>query len=135
MQEVLQPYEVTIWCLVTMGGLLFVQLLVADVIGLTRGHTPGTALTSSHGDIHFRATRAHANTNESIASFLLLTIGGMALGVAPQYLNILAVVYCGARIAHMIFYWLNLAPLRSLSFIVSLCALLGMMVMGIAAAL
>lgn len=135
MSEILQSYLLTIWSLLAVGGLLLVQLLVADVVGLTRGHVPGSTLTSSHDDFHFRATRAHANTNESIASFVLLVLASVALGGSPLWINSLSAVYCLSRLAHMLFYWCGLTSLRSLSFIASLGALFGLVLVGVIAAI
>lgn len=135
MADIVQPYALTLWCVLTTGGLLLVQLLVADVVGLLNGHVPGAALPAAHDNFHFRATRAHANTNESIAAFLLFVVACVALGAAPGWVNNLSLAYCLARVAHMLFYWLGLGPLRSLAFIVSLVALLGLAIVGFGAAL
>ena len=134
MIEVLQAYAPTIWGFLYIGGLLLVQLLVADVVGLTGGHTPGSAVTTSHESFHFRATRAHANTNESVASYLLLSLSGIGVGVEPQWLNLLSLAYCISRTFHMCFYWIGWGTLRSLSFIVSLLALFGLLVAGVVSA-
>ena len=133
MLEILVPYELTFWCFLVVGGLILVQLLVADVVGLRGGHVPGTAVTSTHSDFHFRATRAHANTNETVSAFILLALGGIALGSSSAWMNMFSAVYCGARIAHMLLYWFNLSTLRSVSFVVSLVALIGLLVVGLSA--
>jgi len=135
MFENLTPYLLTVWCLLAVGGLVLVQLLVADVIGLTRGHVPGEQVTSSHENIHFRATRAHANTNESVAAFVLLVLACVAFGAGPGWTNGLSATYCVARVAHMLFYWAGISAARSVSFIVSLAALFGLLFAGLAAAL
>jgi len=135
MLNIVQPYLLSIGCFVAVGGLLLVQLLVADIAGLMKGHVPGSAPDASHESFHFRATRAHANTNESVAAFVLLAFAGIALGASAFWVNWLSVAYCAARVAHMVFYWLKLAPLRSLSFIVGLGSLFGLLVVDIAAAL
>ena len=70
----LDDYQLTIACLGLAGALLVVQLLVVDVVGLRRAHPPGTPIEPDQNDFLFRATRAHANTNESIAAFALLAI-------------------------------------------------------------
>ncbi len=134
MLEILSPYLPTLWCLLAAGGLILIQLLVADVIGLSNGHVPGSVVAASHKNIHFRATRAHANTNESVAAFILLVLGGVALGATPVWLNGLSIAYCAARVAHMLFYWSGLSIARSLSFIVSLVSLFGLLIVGVATA-
>ena len=133
MLEVLAPYLPTVWCLLAVGGLILVQLLVADLIGLRNGHVPGDTVVASHKDLHFRATRAHANTNESVTAFVPLVLVGVALGADAGWLNGLSIAYCGARVAHMVCYWLGFSMARSLSFIVSLVSLFGLLIVGIAA--
>jgi len=135
MLEVLQPYVVTLWCVLSVGGLLLIQLLVADIVGLSNGHVPGTTVEESHASLQFRTMRAHANTNESIASFILLAIGGIAFGANPQWLNWLASLYLGSRVAHTFCYWSGWGIARSIAFVVSLIALFGMLVIGIYAGL
>jgi len=131
MIEALQPFAPTIWALMFIGGLLLMQLLIADAAGLVSGHVPGTAVVSSHESFHFRATRAHANTNESIASFILLTFTGIAVGVEHQWLNWLSITYCVSRFAHMGFYLIGWGALRSVSFGLSLLALFGILIVDV----
>jgi uncharacterized MAPEG superfamily protein len=135
MQEWLVPYGTTIWAMGIMGGLILVQILVLDLAGMGSGHVPGAPVTADHGSFFFRATRAHANTNESIAAFVLLALFGILHNAAPGWLNLLAVVYVGARIAHMVCYYLGIGILRSTAFAVALFALIGMLVVGVAAGL
>jgi len=135
MQDWLVPYGSTIWAMGIMGGLLVVQLIVLDIAGIQAGHVPGAAVTGDHGDFFFRATRAHANTNESIAAFLLLALFGVLNGAAPWWLNGFATLYVVGRIGHMLCYYAGVKALRSLSFAVAFVALIGMLIVGMAAAL
>ena len=64
MLEVLVPYLPTLWCLLVVGGLILIQLLVADLIGLSNGHVPGDSVVASHESIHFRATRPTMKDND-----------------------------------------------------------------------
>ena len=134
MRELLIPYAPTVLALGAVALLLLVQLLVADVIGIKKGHRPGTPVEADHSNIHFRATRAHANTNESIAAFVLLVLLGLLSGASPAWLNGLAWTYVLARAAHMSFYYLGWQLPRSVAFAVSLVALFAMVVVGAAAA-
>ena len=135
MQEWLVPYATTIWAMGIMGGLILVQLLVLDLAGIGSGHVPGAPVSADHGSFFFRATRAHANTNESIAAFVLLALFGILHNAAPGWLNLLAMIYVAARIAHMVCYYLGLGILRSTAFGIALIALVGMLVVGVAAGL
>ena len=62
MTEALVPYQPAVLALGLFGFLYLAQLLVADVVGLSRRHTPGMPIDSGHDDLLFRAARAHANT-------------------------------------------------------------------------
>jgi uncharacterized MAPEG superfamily protein len=131
MQEWLMPYASTVWAMGIMGGLLLVQLLILDLAGIKAGHVPGSPVTADHGDFLFRATRAHANTNESIAAFILLALFGILHNGTPGWLNLLAMIYVAARLAHMICYYLGIQILRSAAFLVAFVALIGMLVVGV----
>jgi len=115
------------------GALLLIQLLVLDVAGLKARHRPGTPVEPDHGNFLFRASRAHANTNESIAAFILLAFFGVLSAAPAGWLNTLSWVYVLARIAHMLCYYAGVHLLRSLSFGVGLAALFGMLVVGVLA--
>lgn len=131
MQDWLVPYSPTIWAFFATGTLLFVQIVVADVAGIRANHAPGTPVPADPKSFLFRAVRAHGNTNESVAVFILLALFGVLAMVTPGPLNILSWVYVGARVAHMAFYYAGIALLRSVSFGISLLALLGMIVLGL----
>ena len=133
MQHWLTPYVLTIWAMGAMGGLLLVQLLVLDLAGLKARHRPGTPVEPDHGNFLFRATRAHANTNESIAGFILLGFFGVLSGAPAGWLNTLSWIYVLARITHMLCYYAGVHLLRSLSFGVGLAALFGMLIAGVSA--
>ena len=133
MIETITPYTTTALCFLAMGGLLLVQLLVADVAGLVKGHVPGSALTTSHESFHFRSTRAFANTNESLLAFVLLAACGIAFEASVYWVNTLSLAYVGSRVAHMLLYWLGFGPLRSVAFVVCLAAMIGLLIVDIAA--
>jgi uncharacterized MAPEG superfamily protein len=133
MQEWLVPYVPTIWALGMSGALLLTQLVVADVTGIRARHQPGTPVEADHSSFLFRATRAHANTNESIAAFVLLALFGMLSVAAPGWLNALAWIYVAARLAHMVFYYAGAQLARSVAFAAGLAALFGMLIVGVSA--
>ena len=132
MEAWLSPYSSSVLALGAMAGLSLVQLAVVDVVGVRARHTPGTPVTADHGDLLFRATRAHANTNESIAVFILVVLFGILSGASPVGLARLAWLYVGARAGHMLCYYANLQIPRSLCFGVAMLALIGLLVVGIA---
>ena len=133
MQEWLVPYMFTVWALGMSGALLLIQLLVVDLAGIKARHRPGTPVEADHGDFLFRATRAHANTNESIAAFILLVLFGVLSAASPIWLNALSWVYVVARVAHMVCYYAGFQLPRSVAFGVGLVALFGMLVVDVSA--
>jgi uncharacterized MAPEG superfamily protein len=75
----------------------------------------------------FRATRAHANTNENFPIFLVLTLAAMLLRANPWWTNVLAATFVGSRLVHMLAYYLDLRLLRSAAFGIGLAALFGLL--------
>ena len=113
------------------GVLLLLQLLVADVAGIRAGHVPGAPVDADHGRFLFRAVRAHANTNESLAAFALIGLFGVAAGASPAWLGGAAWVYVGARLGHMLCYYVNWRLARSIAFGIGVAALLAMFAAGV----
>lgn len=130
MQGWLVPYAPTIISFAGIAALLLTQLVITDLAAIKARHLPGTPIEANHDNFLFRSARAYANTNETIAAFVLLALFGVLSGASPEWLNIFSWVYVGARVAHMLCYYLNLKLLRSIVFAVSLVALLGMLVVG-----
>lgn len=129
MLEPLAPYASALLALGLFGALHLSQLLVADVVAIRRGHTPGTPIEGGHDDFLFRAARAHANTNESVGAAILVSI--FAIGVAgdPLWVGRLLWAFLGFRAVHMLAYYLDVRLLRSLAFGLGVGALL--MVFGV----
>ena len=126
-------YDWTVLSFGLIGGLLLVQVLVSDVISIRAKHPPGAPVPMDHSSLLFRVHRAHANTNETLAGFVLLTLFALAAKANPEWLNGLAMTYIGARLAHMTCYYANLKLLRSVAFGISLVALVGILVAGLLA--
>lgn len=116
-----------------MGMLYIVQLLVADVVGIRRRHTPGTPVAADHSDVLFRCVRAHANTTESIAGFVLLALFAIGMGGAPGWVNGACWAFVAARAAHALSYYANARKLRSVAFGLSVLPLVVLAWQGLAA--
>jgi uncharacterized MAPEG superfamily protein len=129
----LAAYHQTLLVMACAGLLLVVQLIVADLTAIKHRHKAGYPIPADSGQFLFRAARAHANTNESIAAFALLALAGMFLAASAPWLNGLALLWFASRVGHMGFYYANRKPMRSLSFGVSLLALIGMFVAALLA--
>lgn len=126
MQEFMVPYQPTIWAVICMALLMLTQVLVSDFVGISRKHKPGTPVDADHGDFHFRAVRALANTNESIAIFLLLLSAMLCIAVPPQMCNIAVWVFVAGRAGHMLCYYAGWGLFRSITFSIALIAQLSM---------
>ena len=128
--EVAQVYANTILALGAMALLMFVQVLVVDVVGIRAKHTPGSTIDADHGNFLFRASRTVANTNESIAIFVLAVLFCVFAGASPANTAYAAWVYVGARAAYAAFYYSNLQTFRSIAFGVSLVSLASLLATG-----
>lgn len=131
MEPLTNTYMLSLLCLGAMAGIMLMQILVIDAVGIMRKHTPGTPVEANHDDFLFRATRAHANTNEGIAVFLLLMLFGLFSGAKPDLFNYSACLYVMARLAYTTCYYLNAKLMRSTVFAISLLGLAGMLVAGV----
>lgn len=123
MQPWLEPYAFTVLAMAATAALFLVQLLVLDVAGIQSRHVPGTPVPPDHASFLFRAVRAHANTNESIAAFILLSVVAVFASASPAWTNAGAWLYVAGRLGHMACYYFDLKTARSISFAVSLLAL------------
>ena len=115
-------------------SLLLIQLLIADLLGIRQRHQPGTAVTPDQGPF-FRVTRTLANTNESVAIFLLAAVFGVLAGASPVLMNIGSLIYLAGRVGHMICYYAAWGLPRSISFGVSLLGVALMLFAGATPAL
>lgn len=126
----LQSYEMTIYALGALALLLFLQLLVADVVGIRSKHTPGTAIGGGHDDLLFRVSRTVANSNESIAIFILATLFCILSGASPAYTAYGAWGFVLARALYALCYYSNIQLLRSVVFGISILCLAGLLAVG-----
>ncbi len=126
--ELFDPYKITILVSGLTGLMMLIQILVADVAAIKGQHTPGYPVKPDHNSFLFRAARVHANTNETIAIFILFVLFGVMSASNAFYLNVFSVIYFVSRIAHMFFYYGNFKSARSISFPLSLVGLIGMFI-------
>jgi len=127
-----ESYDLTLLALGLMGLILFVQMLVVDIAGMKARHVPGYPIEPDHRSFLFRTARAHANSNESIAVFILLALFGMFSGASPGWLGNMAMLTVAGRLGHMLSYYAGLGVARSIAFGVVILGLAGMLVVGVA---
>jgi len=128
MTDLVAPYFTALAGYVVLAVLVLTQVLVADVAAMRAGHVPGTAVTGGHDNFFFRATRAHANTNESLATFLLLSVAAILLRANATLTNVFVAVFVASRAVHMLAYYADQRTLRSTAFVVGLVCLIGLAV-------
>ena len=121
--EWMTDYTSSVLALGVFGLLYFVQLLIADVAGIQAKHVPGSAVEGGHDDFFFRASRAHANTTESVGIFIVFTLFAILAGGDPVWTAWVLWAFVFARLLHALFYYLNIQILRSVAFGLSLLAL------------
>ncbi|ELA9373279.1 MAPEG family protein [Vibrio parahaemolyticus] len=129
--EWVAQYSTSVLVLGLTGVLFFIQLLVADVIGIKRGHIPETPVDEGHESFLFRSSRAFANSNETVGILVLFMLFAILSSANPTWVNGYAIVYLAGRIGHMVFYYVNRQLMRSVSFVVSAIGLLGVFVAGL----
>ncbi|GJM07957.1 MAG: hypothetical protein DHS20C11_02330 [Lysobacteraceae bacterium] len=123
----ISSYALTVWSMGAMAALMLVQALVADFAGIRVAHKPGSPVQADPESFLFRATRTQANTNETIAVFILLAIVGMLAGAAPVWFNYAALGFVVTRLVYATAYYANWPLFRSITFGISLAMLAAML--------
>jgi len=125
------PYNVTILVLGLTGFVFLVQLAIVDVVAIRVKQVPGFSIEQNHSNFLFRSHRVLANSNESVGILILFALFSILSTANPAWLNGSALLYLAGRIAHMVFYYLDLKVLRSVAFAISFVGLLGMFGAGL----
>jgi uncharacterized MAPEG superfamily protein len=132
MPNIIDPYGPVFAAWLCLAAACLVQAIVADVAGIRSQHVPGMPVAGGHDDFLFRATRAQANTNESLALFVLLSLAAVLLGANVWWTNCLVWMFAVARVAHMLAYYADQRAFRSVAFGVGFLGLVGLLVVGLA---
>ena len=128
MLEQLLPYQSLLAASAVLAALVMIQVLVADIAAMQVKHVPGMPVTGGHGSFHFRATRAHGNTNENLPVQVLLTVVAVLLAANPRWSAAAAWAFAAARAGHMFFYYFDLRLARSVAFGAGLAAQLALLI-------
>jgi len=131
--ELAQTYSMTVSAMGALAVLMFCQLLIADVLGIRAKHLPGSQIPADHENPLFRAGRAVANINESIAIFLLAVLFCVLSSASANGTGYAAWAFVIARLLYAVCYYLNLQLLRSVMFGLSLLAIAALLAIGFAA--
>lgn len=128
MLEYLTTHQALLSAAAVLAALVLVQVLIADLAGMGARHVPGMPVTGGHGNFHFRAVRAHGNTNENLPVHVLLLVLAVLLSADPRWSGYAAWTFTGARAAHMAFYYADLRLARSIAFGLGLAAQFALLV-------
>jgi uncharacterized MAPEG superfamily protein len=112
---------------------MLIQLLIADITGIKSKHIPGAGVPSDHGNFLFRSTRAVANTNESIAVFIVAVLFCIHSNADPAYTAYASWAFVTLRVVYAFCYYANLQILRSVTFGLSFLCLFVLLFIGAAA--
>ena len=123
MDSIIQTYDVSISALGYVAVLMLIQVLVSDVVGISRKHTPGTSVDGDHSDLLFRVSRTVSNTNETVAIFIAALLFCILSSASPSLTGYAAWGYAISRTLYAGCYYGNLQVLRSICFGFSLLAL------------
>ncbi len=129
----LMPYEISIIVLGLTGALSLLQLLAFDFMAIKLKHPPGYPIESSHKNLLFRLSRAHANTNETLGAMIVLFLFALLSLADPVWVNRLMLGYFSMRVIHMLSYYANWKALRGIVFGLSVLFLFGLFFLGMAA--
>ncbi|MBO6557086.1 MAG: MAPEG family protein [Pseudomonadales bacterium] len=128
---IFSEYETTLLSWAALILLLFIQSLVQDIVGIRAKHIPGAPVEGGHDDLLFRASRTVANTNETIAIYILAVMYCMISGADPEYTGLLSWGFVASRTAYALCYYSNQQTMRSVCFGLSLIAVIGLWVVGL----
>lgn len=128
MHILFQPYHDALVGLFALAVVIVIQFTVADITFIRAKHIPGMPVTGGHSSFFFRATRAYANTYESIGLFLLAVLLCILSGADAKWTAGFIWVFTASRAAHMGCYYADLRAPRSIVFGIGALAVLGLLV-------
>ncbi len=123
MSELATTYSSVLTGWVVVALMYIAQALVADLTAMRMKHTPGMPVESGHDDPLFRTARAQANTNENLPLFILVTGAAMLLGNSAGMTANCTWVFVAGRAIHMLAYYADLRPIRSVGFVIGFVAM------------
>ncbi len=131
MSEVFVNYQWSVLVLGLTGVLSLLQLLIFDLTAIKLKHPPGYPIESSHKNLLFRLSRAHANTNETMGVMILMFLFTVFSAADPVWVNNLMIGYFATRVLHMICYYADWKAMRGVVFGLSLLSLIGLFIVGL----
>ena len=108
------------WCVLVAGLLPYAATLTAKIGGDRFDNASPRDWLASQTGFRKRANAAQHNAFEAFPLFAAAVIVAHFLGAPQERIDLLAMVFVAARLAHLGFYLADLAALRSLAWFVGL---------------
>lgn len=121
--------SIAYWCILFAALLPYVWIAVAKASGKNMDNRDPRGWVERQQDP--RVKRAHAaqlNAFEALPAFVAGVLMAQLAGVSVTTINLLAMVFIGARVLHGVTYLANLDKLRSLVWFVGLACVLTLMI-------
>ena len=121
----LSVYYPAIISLSALAVVALVSMLTANIFKFFIGkHVAGQAVDTGHDDLTYRMVRSSENLLENLGVITLTIVVAILSGASADWVNIMAIILLGARLAHWFFYAIGIAPLRTLSFVTGVISML-----------
>ncbi len=109
-----------LWCVLIAGLLPYAATLTAKIGGAKFDNANPRDWLGNQSGFRRRANAAQHNAFEAFPLFAAAVIIAQMLGAPQARVDLLAMVFVAARVAHLGFYLADLATLRSLAWFVGL---------------
>ncbi len=109
-----------LWCVLIAGLLPYAATLTAKIGGTKFDNANPRDWLGNQSGFRRRANSAQHNAFEAFPLFAAAVIIAQMLGAPQARVDLLAMVFVAARVAHLGFYLADLATLRSLAWFVGL---------------
>jgi uncharacterized MAPEG superfamily protein len=108
-----------LWCVLTTGLMPYATVALAKAGPGFDNHLPRTWLATLTG-WRARAHAAHLNSFEAFPLFAVAVLVAQITGAAQHRVDVLALVFLGARVAYLFAYLADFASLRSIIWLVGI---------------
>ena len=120
-----------LWCVLIAGLLPYAATLTAKVGGTKFDNANPRDWLAEQSGFRRRANSAQLNGFEAFPLFAVAVLVAQALDAPQGRVDLLAIVFIVARVAHLGFYLADLATLRSLAWFVGLACAVAIFVSGV----
>ena len=122
--------QIAYWCILIAGLLPILTIAVAKYGRKDfDNHEPRAWLEQQTG-LRRRADYAHRNHFEALPFFAAAVLVAQQVGAAQSWIDSLALIFIAARISYTVFYLIDQASLRSVSWIVGYFSVIGLFILA-----